>query len=368
MKKILIFCFAVFCSFQFTNAQLITSADGGSRKAMVSERIGVTDVTISYGRPGVKGREGKIWGTLVPYGFNDLNYGTSKLAPWRAGANENTTIEFSTDVKINNMNLPAGKYGFFIAVGPTESTLIFSKNNWSWGSFFYKSSEDALRVQVKQIPLDKSVEWLKYEFINQTPNSAVIALQWEKLMFAFKAEVDVNKTQLESFRRELQNSKGFDWQPWVQAADWCADNNTNLTEALVWADYAISGSFVGERNFKTLAAKARLLSMGGNSNESALLMKEALLLGSMIQIHGYARQLLTSNRITEAAEVFKYNYKKYPNQFTTNMGMARALSSEGNYKGAIVYATAALPQAPDAANKQFVKDIINKLIAGKDIN
>ena len=115
--------------------------DGGNKKAMVGERIGITDVTIHYDRPGVKGREGKIWGQLVHTGYADLGFGTSKAAPWRAGANENTTIEFSTDVMIEGQTLPAGKYGFFIAYDPNECTLIFSKNTTSWGSFFYKTQK-----------------------------------------------------------------------------------------------------------------------------------------------------------------------------------------------------------------------------------
>ena len=141
-------------------SQLTTMPDGGNKKSWVGERIGITDVTVRYDRPGVKGREGKIWGQLVQTGFNDLGFGTSKAAPWRAGANENTTIEFSTDVKIEGQPLAAGKYGFFIAYDPNESTLIFSKNNTSWGSFFYTDKEDALRVKVKPVAMDKSVEWL----------------------------------------------------------------------------------------------------------------------------------------------------------------------------------------------------------------
>src|SRR3954468_15238107 len=133
---------------QITLTQL---PSGGNKKAMVGERIGLTDITIHYDRPGVKGREGKIWGQLVPYGFSDLGFGTSKAAPWRAGANENTTIEFSDDVKVEGQLLPAGKYAFFIAVDSLESTLIFSKNNSSWGSFYYEPKEDALRVKIKPV-------------------------------------------------------------------------------------------------------------------------------------------------------------------------------------------------------------------------
>src|ERR1700760_3043403 len=142
MKKILLalFLFSSFISF----GQLTSLPDGGNKKATVGERIGITDVTIHYDRPGVKGREGKIWGTLIQPGFNDLGFGSSKAAPWRAGANENTTIEFSTDVKIEGQPLPAGKYGLFIAYDPNESTIIFSKNNSSWGSFSYKADGDVL--------------------------------------------------------------------------------------------------------------------------------------------------------------------------------------------------------------------------------
>ena len=349
-------------------AQLTTPPNGGNKKAMVGERIGLTDVTIHYDRPGVKGREGKVWGQLVPYGFTDLGFGTSKAAPWRAGSNENTTIEFSTDVKVEGKDLPAGKYAFFIAVDKDESTIIFSKNNSSWGSYFYKPEEDALRVTVKQQVMDKSVEWLKYEFINQTENSATVAVQWEKWLFPFKIETDLKKIQLETFRKELRTDKGFESKAWVQAVNWCADNNINLDEALVWADYAINGVFVGEKNFNTLSAKSRILAMQGKAAEADALMKEAVPLGSMNDVHSYARGLQGAKKFKEAAELFKMNYKKFPNTFTTNMGMTRALSTDGNYKEALKYATAALAQAPDTANKNYVEGLVEKLKQGKDIN
>src|SRR6266496_6402049 len=180
MKK-LFTLFVILLFLNAVNAQLTVPPNGGNRKASVGERIGITDVTIHYDRPGVKGREGKIWGQLIPVGYTDQGFGSSKAAPWRAGANENTTIEFSSDVKIEGQPLAAGRYGFFVAYDPNECTLIFSKNSTSWGSFFYKPEEDALRVKVKPVALDKSVEWLKYEFMNETENGAKVGLQWEKL-------------------------------------------------------------------------------------------------------------------------------------------------------------------------------------------
>jgi hypothetical protein len=245
MKKLL-FSLTIAAVITSSQAQLTVPPNGGNKKAMVSERIGITDVTIHYDRPGVKGREGKIWGQLVPYGFTDLGFGTSKAAPWRAGANENTTIEFTNDVKVEGKNLPAGKYGFFIAVQPEECTLIFSKNSTSWGSFFYDSTEDALRVKVKPVVQDKSTEWLKYEFEDETNNSAVVALLWEKWKIPFKVEVALDKQQLESFRRELKSNIGFRPEAWAQAAQYCLQNNINLDEALTWADYAVNGAFVGQ--------------------------------------------------------------------------------------------------------------------------
>src|SRR5476649_1618576 len=125
MKKLLI-AIIVTALFVFTsktvNAQLTALPSGGNKTASVSEQVGITDVTIHYNRPGVKKREGHIWGELIPVGYVDQGFGPSKAAPWRAGSNENTTFEFSTDVKIEGQLLPAGKYGFFIAYDPNQCT------------------------------------------------------------------------------------------------------------------------------------------------------------------------------------------------------------------------------------------------------
>src|SRR3954466_14974134 len=138
MRKIFLLCSctALFSTL-FAQITLTQLPSGANKKASVSERIGLTDVTIHYDRPGVKGREGKIWGQLIPAGFIDQGFGSSKAAPWRAGANENTTIEFSNDVKVEGQPLKAGRYGFFIAYDSASPTLIFSKNSTSWGSFYY---------------------------------------------------------------------------------------------------------------------------------------------------------------------------------------------------------------------------------------
>src|SRR5215204_5754356 len=176
-KNIIILSMLFFISMiSYSQIPLTVLPSGGNKKAVVGEQIGLTKVIISYDRPGVKGREGRIWGQLVHKGYTDQGFGSSKAAPWRAGANENTIIEFSNDVKIEGQPLKAGKYGFFIAYDSLESTLIFSKNAGSWGSYYYDDKEDALRVKVKPVKTNNNVEWLQYEFSNQTESAATIAL------------------------------------------------------------------------------------------------------------------------------------------------------------------------------------------------
>lgn len=368
MKTIKILLGAVLFFSLNLNAQgLKTPPSGGNKKALVGERIGITDVTITYDRPGVKGREGKIYGTTVVHtGYidNSLSYGTSKSAPWRAGANENTTITFSTDVKIEGKDLAAGKYGFFIAYDPAECTVIFSKNSTSWGSYFYDQNEDVLRVKVKPVALEKSVEWLKYEFINQTENSATIAMQWEKTMIPFKVEADLVKTQLASFRDELRGDKGFRWESWQQAAFFCVQNNTNLEEGLTWANTALAS----QKDFQTLSTKALILEKMNKTTQADSLMKAAVPMGTMVELHQYGRRLLNMKRVNEALDIFKTNAKKNPKQFTTYVGLARGFSGVGDYKNALVNAKAALPLAPDPINKSSVENMVQKLEQGKDIN
>jgi hypothetical protein len=351
------------------SAQLKSLPRGGNKKAFVGEQIGITDVVIHYSRPGVKKRDGHIWGELIPVGFTELGYGFKKPAPWRAGANENTTIEFSTDVTIEGNDLPAGRYGFFVAYGADECTLIFSKNSTSWGNFFYDPAEDALRVKVKPMKTDKSVEWLKYEFTEQTPGSAIVQLQWEKLMIAFKIDVDVVKTQIASYRRELRGDKALpgNWQAWNEAAAYCAANNTNLEEGLSWADSSTSFVFGGTESFTAWQTKAAILDSMGRKPEAAAIMKKALPYGNQIEVYLYGLGLITAKEPKEAFDILKANYSKYGNTLFTNIGMASGFSALGDLKNALLYAQKALPLAK-GGNKLIIETNIKSLESGKDMN
>ena len=345
------------------------SPNGYTKKAIVAEQVGLTEVSITYYRPAVNGREGKIWGQTVPKGFVDQGFGNRKPSPWRAGANETTVIKFDHDVKVEGQMLPKGKYGFFIAYDPVESTIIFSKKSDAWGSFFYDEKEDALRVKVKPQPLEKSVENLKYEFSNGTINSSVITLSWEKLAIPFKVEVDYLKQQFDAFVTESENPQGFTSQGLDVAASWTLQNNYELQKGLEWATLATSSNFPGDpTSFSALSTKAGILNKLGKPDEAAAVLKNALPYGSVGQLQQFGRQLLAARNPKTALEVFQFNYNKNPDQFATLIGMARGLSANSEYAKALEFVNKALPLAPNDANKQAVQAMLEKLKAGRDIN
>lgn len=368
MKTTLLLILTLIATASFGQIMPLTSEpDGGNKKASISEQIGIVKIAVNYSRPGVKGREGQIWNTPVAhYGFVDQGHGTSYAAPWRAGANENTTVSFSHPVKIDGKDLPAGTYGFFIALGEQESTLIFNKINTSWGSFYYDEKEDALRVPVKNQSLEKSVEWLKYEFLDQTPNSAVIAMSWEKRMIPFTVTIEREKLQIEAFRKDFRTTRPY--YDYIQAANWCLANNVELEQALAWIDRGTYFRIMGEKNFRTLSTRAAVLTALNRTDEARKTMDEALPLGTTLDVHFYGRQLLNQNRVDDAFKVFKMNYDKSPKEYTTNIGMGRAYSAKGDYKKGLTYLKVALPAAPDEGAKRNVEALIKRLEEGQDIN
>jgi hypothetical protein len=368
MKKIVLSLLII--SAQTIVAQGLTIGnEGGNKRASVSEQIGLAKITVDYHRPGVKGREGKIWNTPVAhYGLVDMGFGSSTQSPWRAGANENTTMTFSEDVTIEGKPLAAGTYGFHIILGDAEDILIFSKRNNSWGSFYYDPAEDALRVPIRHKTLEQSVEWLKYEFTDQTDSTATLQLVWENRAFPFKIGADVNKIQMAHFKSELKTKPGFNWQSFVQAVNYCLQHQVDYGQALAWADEAITARYVGQKNFRTLSTKAMVLEKLDRKAEAEKVMADALPLGSMIELHGYGRQLIASKEPKKALEVFRLNAKNNPNVFTTNVGLARGYSANGRYAKALSYLKKARPQAPDTLNKNSVASMITLLESGKDIN
>lgn len=370
MKKYILFiCLLVAVGLQHANSQALRIPDTTNKVCLTGRKIGVTDIVIHYSAPGVKGREGKIYGTnVVPFGYEVLGFGSNVASPWRAGADECTTMFFSTDVTINGKKLAAGKYAFFIEVHEDSSVLIFNKNTKEWGSYFYRKELDVLHVptvQHKNLPALQ--ERLVYNFSNQTDRSVDINLEWERWSFPIRVEVDIKSTVLENIREQMSGAIGFDPASLEAAAKWCVDNDTNYTEALNWISSAVNPQLGGRNTFVALSVKAAILKKLGNEKEATAIMNTAIDNASAIELHGYGRQLLNEKKIPEALGVFQKNYTKQKGAWPTNAGMMRVYSAMGNYKKALEHAKAALSQAPDEPTKKFLEAAIKTLEEGKPL-
>ena len=348
--------------------QMLQLPDGGvNLKRKTGTRVGVTDIEINWNAPGVKGREGNIWGTQVaPYGFTVLGFGSSVASPWRAGANESTTISFSTDVTINGRKLAAGRYGFFVALYADSSTLIFNKNTSGWGSYFYNSSMDVMRVGTRQQKdMKESRERLDYTFSSHTDRAVEVALEWERWRIPFKVEVDLTNTALASLQSQLSGALGFDPPSLEAAAAWCLQNNINYDQALSWINVVVDPNMGRVSTFSAFSTKAGLLAKLNKKAESDQIMQTALLNANAMEMHQYGRQLLNEKRVDEAMGVFEKNYKKNKGAWPTNGGMMRGYSAKGDLKKALEYAKLALAQAPNEETKKLLEQAIKTLESGK---
>ena len=344
--------------------QMDLPPSGGNPRAKITEEVGITDITITYSRPDVNGREGKIWGNLVTYGFSTNNLITNKNTnPWRAGANENTTISFEHDIKVEGKNLKAGTYGLSMAIWPDSVMLIFSNQSNAWGSFYYEEKYDALRVVVKPVMLEKSVEWLKYEFIEQREKYCIVAMQWEKLSVPFKIEVDVDNIVLNRIREQMTGQKGFNQLNVLGAANYFLNKNSNLEEALSWSQRA-----AGFKSYSTLRTLATAYEKLNRLKEADSVMVEALTMASVNQYAGYSRALITQKRNDKAIEIMLAGKTKFGDVFAVNNGLMFAYSAKSDFKNAIVAGEKAKTQAPNDAAKQTLEGQIAKLKEGKDIN
>ena len=357
MKKIVtIFLFMLITSWAIAQA-LTQPPSGDNQKSKVIQWIGPVQVSIDYSSPDVHGsngedRKGHIWGELVHYGYIDQGFGSSKAAPWRAGANENTVITFSHDVKVEGKDLKAGSYGLFLALEKDAPwTWIFSKNTSSWGSYFYDPKEDVLRVTVT--PQDAAyTENLTYGFEDRKSNSVISYLQWENKRVSLKIEVpNVNELYVSKMREELRSYPGFDYRNWSGAAQFCATNKINLEEALVWADQALSPRIGGVEEFSTLSTKANVLTALGRDAEAEVVMDKAIKIPNtpVGAIHQYGRGLLVADKKEKAMEIFQFNAKTHPeDKFTPNVGLARGYTALGDKKNAIKHWELAIKNIPES--------------------
>jgi predicted negative regulator of RcsB-dependent stress response len=333
------------------SAQSDLKLPDASQAAEVKQRIALTDITVNYHRPLVNGR--KIWGGLVPYG-----------KVWRAGANENTTIEFSDPVSVEGKALDKGIYGLHMIPNQDSWTVIFSKTNTGWGSFSYDQKDDALRVNVKPKPLDQSEEALEFEFEDLKPDSTAVTLKWEKLAVPFTVSVNDADQTLQNIRAQMKGAGQFAWQAPDQAAQFCLNKKVNLDEALRWVDLSIQN----EERFENLSTKADILKALNRPDEAKKTWDQALEKATAPQLYTYGRQLQNQKKGTEAMEIFKEVTKRFPQGVFGYLAQARVKSAAGDFAGALKDANQAQGAAPSDAQKQAIQGLIDRLQAKQDIN
>jgi len=320
-----------------------------SQRAVNTQRIGLTDITITYCRPLVGGRT--LWDKEIPYG-----------QVWRAGANENTTISFTDDVSVEGHALAAGTYGLHAIPTADQWTIIFSKNSTSWGSFSYDEKEDALRVTVKP-HVAEFQELLAYTFDDVKPDSTAATLRWEKLAVPFRISVDVNTIVLASIQNQLRSVGGFTWAGYDEAATWLLDTNSQLDQAMKWEERSIAS----EERFDNLLTKSQILEAQGKKQDAEAVKARALALASGFQLHAYGRGLQIQKRQDEGFAVFQINIQKHPNEWYTHGELARLASAKGDYATVNKELNLALASAPDVA-KPGIKRLIARAEKKQDIN
>lgn len=320
-----------------------------SQHSVLTQRIGITDITINYHRPLVKQRT--IWGKVVPYG-----------EVWRAGANENTTMKFTDAVSIEGKPLDKGVYGVFMIPSQNEWTVIFSKDHSAWGSFTYNETDDALRVMVKPQTAEMH-EALTYDFDNVTKDSAVATMYWEKVAVPVKIDVDVHNIVKASLHNQLTGLAQYTWEGWDDAASYLLAQKYDLDEALHYEETSIGT----EPRFDNYMTKSQILDAMGKKDEATTAKNQALARATAAQLYGYGRQLQQEGKQDQAFDLYRQAQKKDPNDWLVHDGIARIYSSKGDFDNALKEFKLAREGAPDN-QKIFFDAGLKKLEAKQDIN
>lgn len=330
-----------------------------SPKVQETQKLGVTNITISYSSPSVKGRN--VWNNpnIIPQEGTPI--------PWRAGANMNTTITFSTDVFIEGQFLKAGTYGFHVIPKENTYTLLFAHNNNQWGSYYLDVDKDVtLSVEVSSVASPFS-EQLDYEFLDRTENSLIIGLEWEKRRLPFKVEVDLNKTTVESFRNELRGINTYHWQAWNDAANWCLNHDTNLEEALEWVNRSINGGYGGfaaDKNLRNLGTKIKLLEKLNKKHELQTTLKEAkALYATAPDANDFGIFLLRNGFYKDAYDYNNLSFKQYPEYWSLQLNRGLSQYFLGNIQASIKDIKKAKETAPERFHNRL-DEIITEVETG----
>ncbi|MBA4053383.1 MAG: hypothetical protein C0490_01600 [Marivirga sp.] len=317
------------CAFNTVFAQRISTPNVPSPAAKVSQTVGISTITVSYSRPSVKSRE--IWGKLVPYGWNVQSFGAGKEAPWRAGANANTIIEFTHPANVQGTIVPAGSYGLFFVVNQDNTgEVVLSKDFRSWGSFWYDPAQDQLRAPIKVREV-AHMELLTFDFINIDKNSAELVLTWEKKQLPVTIKFAVDELVMANAKEELKGPVGFGWQGYASAANYALQNNINLEQGIQWIDRAITQN----NSFATLIVKAGLLKQTGKIADAEKVKKEAISLANEVELNNYGYQLLGQAEHDKAIEILKLATERFPKSANAWDSLGEGYAMKGDQKNAI---------------------------------
>ena len=226
-----------------------------SPASTLTHEVGISKVTISYHRPGVKGR--KIWGDLVPTG-----------QVWRLGANNATTIELSHDALVNGNKVPAGKYALFAIPAEGEWTYIINKQNQQWGAYFHKPDQDLVRFKVKTEPVEHR-EWFDIDVVPVSDRALRVDVAWEKVRAPFTIEFDTPALVWKALEERLA-AKDVQWDDYHTAARWAWQRNERMDEGMKWIDEAMK-----HESFWNYELKALMLRKLGRTDEARPLMQKA---------------------------------------------------------------------------------------------
>jgi len=315
-----------------------------SPRASVLQRVGLTDITVTWSRPAVNNR--KVWDGLVPYG-----------KVWRAGANENTTIAFSTAVSIDGKSVPAGTYGLHMI--PTQSTwtVILSKVSTAWGSFDYDEKSDQLRFSATPEPAPQ-MERLSYSIDDPAEREATVALRWEKVRLPFKVSADTPAIVMDSVRKEMHGIAQFFPKGWADAAGLALRYNTNLDEAVAWADRSMKI----QPTFEGLMVKANLLDKKGDSAAAGPVREKAFGLANEVQMNLFGYNLLGQpGKEKEAIAIFERNVKAHPESWNVYDSLGEAQAKVGDKAAAQASFQKAHSLVKDAVQKARIEKTLAEL-------
>ncbi|HEX7150765.1 MAG TPA: DUF2911 domain-containing protein [Thermoanaerobaculia bacterium] len=317
-----------------------------SPRARVEETFGITDVSVAYHRPAVNKR--RVWGGQVPYDV-----------VWRAGANENTTITFSTPVTIEGQPLAAGTYSLFMIPSASQWTVVFNRFTGGWGTYSYDEKEDVLRVPVTPQTAEMQ-ERLTYQFEEPKNDSVLLSMRWEKVRVPIRIGAETNKLVSVSIENQLRSQLHWVSQAWTEAARWALRQN-DLVNAERYIDRSISMS----ADAFNLRTKANIADKKGDAKLAKELRDRAAQLSPEITFASSAYQLIGQKKYDEAATVVNGYLATHPDSWRAHAILGAIHSEKGENAKARAAFDKAFALAPTYSEKVEVYDTVNSIEADR---